>query len=94
MAANLVRSYSAERAHHLLNLSFAQYQADRDVVRLEARLARREEVLAELRRAAESPYGDIEEYRQLTARADRRAADEPEPARHRRGPRPACGPAT
>ena len=38
-----------ERAHHLLNLSFAQYQADRDVVRLEARLARRE---AGARRAA------------------------------------------
>ena len=77
MAANLVRSYSTERAHHLLNLSFAEYQADRDVVRLEARLARREEVLAELRRAAESPYGDIGEYRQLTARADRRAATNP-----------------
>ena len=30
----------AEQAHHLLNLSFAQYQADRDVVRLEARLDR------------------------------------------------------
>ena len=26
----------SEEAHHLLNLSFAQYQADRDVVRLEA----------------------------------------------------------
>ena len=35
MAANLVRTYGDERAHHLLNLSFAQFQADRDVVRLE-----------------------------------------------------------
>ena len=42
MTANLVRSYSREEAHHLLNLSFAQYQADRHVVRLEARLERRE----------------------------------------------------
>ena len=37
-----------EQAHHLLNLSFGQYQADRDVVRLEARLERRREVLADL----------------------------------------------
>src|SRR3978361_2427518 len=36
MAANLVRAYSSETAHHLLNLSFAQYQADRDVVKIEA----------------------------------------------------------
>ena len=40
MAANLVGTYTSEQAHHLLNLSFAQYQADRDVVRLEARLER------------------------------------------------------
>ncbi len=40
MAANLVGSYTSEQAHHLLNLSFAQYQSDRDVVRLEARLER------------------------------------------------------
>src|SRR3954451_2312767 len=67
MAANLVRSYTAEDAHHLLNLSFAQYQADRDVVRLEARLERRQAVLAELRMAAVSTYGDLDEYRRLTA---------------------------
>ncbi len=73
MAANLVRSYSAEEAHHLLNLSFAQYQADREVVRVEARLERRQAVLADLREAATSPYGDIDEYRRLMA-ADRTAA--------------------
>src|SRR4051812_29601588 len=73
MAANLVRSYSAEEAHHLLNLSFAQYQADRDVVRVEARLERRQAVLADLRAAAASPYGDIDEYRRLLA-AERSAA--------------------
>lgn len=66
MAANLVRSCSSEEAHHLLNLSFAQYQADRDVVRMEARLERRQAHLSDLRRAAESPYGDIEEYRALS----------------------------
>jgi ATP-dependent RNA helicase HelY len=41
MAANLVRRYPPERAHHLLGLSFAQYQADRGVVALEQGLARR-----------------------------------------------------
>ena len=40
MAANLVRRYAPDEAHHLLNLSFAQYQADSDVVRLEAQLER------------------------------------------------------
>ncbi len=33
MAANLVRTYDAATAHQLLTLSFAQFQADRDVVR-------------------------------------------------------------
>ena len=50
MAANLVGTYTSEQAHHLLNLSFAQYQSDRDVVRLEARLER---VRAELGAARE-----------------------------------------
>ena len=63
MAANLVRTYTSERAHHLLNLSFAQYQADREVVRIEARLERRQVHLAELLEKAHSPFGDIDEYR-------------------------------
>ena len=63
MAANLVRSYTSERAHHLLNLSFAQYQADGDVVRIEARLDRRQTHLADLLERAHSPFGDIDEYR-------------------------------
>jgi ATP-dependent RNA helicase HelY len=67
MAANLIRTYSSEEAHHLLNLSFAQYQADRDVVRLEARIERRRAVLDELRDEAASPFGDIEAYRRVRA---------------------------
>ncbi|MEO7369902.1 MAG: hypothetical protein ABIZ69_03510, partial [Ilumatobacteraceae bacterium] len=63
MAANLVRAYTSERAHHLLNLSFAQYQADGDVVRIEARLDRRQTHLADLLERANSPFGDIDEYR-------------------------------
>ena len=71
MAANLVRSYTSERAHHLLNLSFAQYQADRDVVKLEARLERRQLQLAEHLERARSPFGDLEEYRRLKQQGER-----------------------
>jgi ATP-dependent RNA helicase HelY len=65
MAANLVQTYDAERAHQLLTLSFAQFQADRDVVRIERRLQRQRERLVGLRADAASPYGDIDEYRRV-----------------------------
>ncbi|MGI9646722.1 MAG: DEAD/DEAH box helicase [Ilumatobacteraceae bacterium] len=65
MAANLIRNYGRDDAHHLLNLSFAQYQADRDVVRLEARLERRRAARDDLVEEATSPYGEIAEYRRL-----------------------------
>jgi ATP-dependent RNA helicase HelY len=65
MAANLIRTYESERAHDLLNLSFAQYQADRDIVKMQARLERRRHALAELQAEATSPLGDIDEYRTL-----------------------------
>jgi ATP-dependent RNA helicase HelY len=65
MAANLVRRYSPEQAHHLLNLSFAQYRADRDVVRLETQLERTARHLEEVRREAECELGDVDEYRAL-----------------------------
>jgi len=71
MAANLIRTYTADEAHHLLNLSFAQFQADRDVVRLEARLDRRRQAAASLRAESASDYGDIDDYRRL----ERGAAD-------------------
>jgi ATP-dependent RNA helicase HelY len=40
MAANLVHRYQPEEAHHLLSLSFAQYRADAEAARVEARLTR------------------------------------------------------
>lgn len=46
MAANLVRRYRPADAHHLLNLSLAQFQADQAVVRMEARIERMQERLA------------------------------------------------
>ncbi len=69
MAANLVRTYDARTARQLLALSFAQFQSDRDVVRLERRLQRQRERFDELNVAAQSPYGSIEEYRELIAAA-------------------------
>ena len=68
MAANLVRRYRPDVAHHLLNLSFAQYRADRDVVRLEAQLDKTETLLEAARREATCERGDVEEYRALLGR--------------------------
>ncbi|MDP9071052.1 MAG: DEAD/DEAH box helicase [Actinomycetota bacterium] len=65
MAANLVRRYPADVAHHLLNLSFAQYRADADVVRLEAQLERSSEALAAAESAAACGLGNVDEYRRL-----------------------------
>ncbi|MDQ3469919.1 MAG: DEAD/DEAH box helicase [Actinomycetota bacterium] len=77
MAANLVGTYTAEEAHHLLNLSFAQYQADRNVVQLEARMERLRAAAADARSRAASPYGDIWSYRAaLEARRARRRGQE------------------
>ncbi len=70
MAANLVRRYSPEQARHLLNLSFAQYRADRDVVRLETQLERTAQHLDEARHDAECELGDVEEYRSLVRAAE------------------------
>lgn len=65
MAANLVARYPADVAHHLLNLSFAQYRADRDVVALERQLERNRELLERQRGVATCERGDIVEYREL-----------------------------
>ena len=76
MTVNLVGRYSAEQAHHLLNLSFAQFHVDRDVVALERELARADVQLEEQRVAAHSEFGDVDEYRTLLDRlgAERRGA--------------------
>ncbi len=73
MAANLVRRYPADLAHHLLNLSFAQYRADSDVVRLETQLERTTDALADAVAAARCDRGDVEEYRSLLRRAEESA---------------------
>lgn len=66
MAANLVSLVDRQRAHQLLNLSFAQYQADHDLVGLQARY---DADLADLDAAEESATcsrGDLEAYWQLS----------------------------
>ena len=80
MAANLVRRYTTADAHHLLNLSFAQFQADRAVVRFEARIERQQERLARLDAEAACDRGDVAEYRRL-AQAVREAGEAAAPVK-------------
>ena len=70
MAANLVQRYPPQQARHLLNLSFAQFHADRDVVAVERDLELRRGQLAEAEAAAVHPAGDVHEYRRLLAELD------------------------
>ncbi|CAN5268728.1 DEAD/DEAH box helicase [soil metagenome] len=79
MAANLVQRYPADQAHHLLNLSFAQYQADRSVVASEARLEKRQATLAALVDKARCDRGDVDGYREAVTAVEsvRRRASSP-----------------
>ena len=85
MAANLVRRYPADEAHRLLGLSFAQYQTDRDVVRLEQRLRTRREERDALTEAATCSLGDVVEYEALTSAATRFGPVVVDAGRHRTG---------
>ena len=72
MAANLVQRYEREEARRLLDLSFAQYHADRDAVALTRHLERTREPARPARDGGrDHPSGDIEEYRSLLAGARR-----------------------
>jgi ATP-dependent RNA helicase HelY len=71
MAANLVRRYSAGTAHHLLNLSFAQYQADGEVVGMEAQLERLHRRQVTARHDAACERGDTDELFTLVRRLDK-----------------------
>ncbi|HEV2760325.1 MAG TPA: DEAD/DEAH box helicase [Acidimicrobiales bacterium] len=70
MAANLVRRYPPDAARHLLNLSFAQFTSDRDVVRLEAQVERTTALLATALNEATCELGDVAEYRRLLREDD------------------------
>jgi ATP-dependent RNA helicase HelY len=71
MAVNLVRNYSPEEAHHLLNSSFAQFLADRGVVQLERQLERDLAFLEGYREQLRCDLGDFEAYWELRERAQR-----------------------
>ena len=68
MAVNLVRNYDLEEAEHLVNSSFAQFQTDREVVRLEQTKERSDAYLASYRERMRCDRGDIHEYRDLLSR--------------------------
>lgn len=68
MAVNLVRNYDHSEAEHLVNSSFAQFQADRDVVKLERGRDEKEAYLASYRERMRCEKGDIDEYRELLDR--------------------------
>lgn len=65
MAVNLVRRCAPERARQLLDLSFAQYNADRGVVALERDLQRDRASVERLRAAMTIPAEDLAGYRSL-----------------------------
>ena len=70
MAVNLVRSYDREEAEHLVNSSFAQYQADRDVVQLERTRERLEAYHASYAEKVDCERGDFREYLELLTRLE------------------------
>ncbi|HEX2266680.1 MAG TPA: DEAD/DEAH box helicase [Actinomycetota bacterium] len=71
MAVNLVRNYTREEARHLLNSSFAQFLADRGVVRLERELERDRAYLDGYRARVVCDRGNFAEYWALRERAQR-----------------------
>jgi ATP-dependent RNA helicase HelY len=82
MAVNLVRNYTPEQSHHLLNSSFAQFLADRGVVVLERSRQQDLATLEGYRKNMNCHVGDFEEYWGYLEKArrlredDRRARDQ------------------
>jgi ATP-dependent RNA helicase HelY len=70
MAVNLVRNYSREEAHHLLDSSFAQFLADRGVVALERQRQRDVGAIEGYRERMRCDRGDFLEYWVLRERAE------------------------
>ena len=67
MVVNLVARYQRDEALGVLQRSFAQFQADADLVRLRARLDRLEERIAGAEQRATCELGDVVEYAAITA---------------------------
>ncbi|MFW6113649.1 MAG: DEAD/DEAH box helicase [Actinomycetota bacterium] len=71
MAVNLLRHNDMESAVHMLNSSFAQFHADRDVVRLERSKKRMSKRLESRRKKTACDRGDAREYYELKAKVSR-----------------------
>jgi ATP-dependent RNA helicase HelY len=71
MAVNLVRNYTREQSHQLLNASFAQFLADRGVVALERMRAADREAIDAYRVNMRCHLGDFDEYWALLSKAKR-----------------------
>src|SRR4029079_13403504 len=65
MAVNLVHQFGRERAREMLELSFAQFQADKAVVGLARQLRKAEEALDGYAEAATCDRGDFMEYARM-----------------------------
>ena len=84
MAVNLLRTHSVEQAARLLNLSFAQFLADRSVVRQEREIERNERFIAGYLQNAACDRGDVAEYWQLAKLARKTQHDDQERFRRAR----------
>jgi ATP-dependent RNA helicase HelY len=71
MTVNLVRNYTLEEAHHLLNSSFGQFLADRSVVTLERQAERDRAYLDGYLTSMACDRGDFAEYWELRERGKR-----------------------
>lgn len=65
MAVNLLERFGAERAMNVLESSFAQFQADKSVVHLAAKVRRQEKALAGYEESMHCHLGDYVEYANL-----------------------------
>ncbi|WP_062377910.1 DEAD/DEAH box helicase [Demequina pelophila] len=71
MAVNLLSTLGAERAREVLEMSFAQYQADQSVVGKARRARELDQALAGYREAAACDRGDFMEFAALRERLNR-----------------------
>ncbi|ARF54506.1 DEAD/DEAH box helicase [Streptomyces gilvosporeus] len=65
MAVNLVSQFGRHRSRELLEMSFAQFQADKSVVGISRQVQKNEEGLAGYRGSMTCHLGDFEEYSRL-----------------------------
>lgn len=72
MVVNLLSRMSRQKAHEVLQLSFAQFQADRSVVALARQVRSVQESLVELANDVECDRGDIHEYLEIRSEISRR----------------------